>query len=302
LTCGRRNPPGRIAYVDGRYLHHGEAGVHVEDRGLQFGDAVYEVCRVENGRLYDFADHMERLERSLCELSIPRPMSRAALGHVMAEVVRRNRVEFGLVYLQVTRGCRRRDFPIPDPPLRPTLIVTAHGLDREEIARRLREGVAVVTCPDIRWGRCDIKTTQLLAGLIAKTSARRKGAFEAWLVDGDGYVTEGASSNAWIVTADRKIVTRDLSRAILPGVTRRVMLEAAAVANMPVEKRKFTPAEAAGAREAFLTSSTGPAVPVISIDGAAVGDGRPGPVTKRIAAQYFRRSQSDDDPGDVTAP
>jgi D-alanine transaminase len=294
LTCGRRNPPGRIAYVDGRYLNHGEAGVHVEDRGLQFGDAVYEVFRVENARLYDFVDHMERLERSLRELSVPMPMSRAALGHVMAETVRRNRVEFGLVYLQVTRGCRRRDFPIPDPPLKPTVIVTAHGLDREEIACRLREGVSVVTCPDIRWGRCDIKTTQLLAGLLAKTHARRKGAFEAWLVDGDGYVTEGASSNAWIVTADGKIITRDLSRAILPGVTRRVMLEAAAAANMPVEKRKFTPAEVAGAREAFLTASTGPAVPVISIDGAVVGDGRPGPVTKRIATHYFRHSQPDD--------
>jgi D-alanine transaminase len=283
-------PPGRFAYVCGQYVRHFEAGVHVEDRGLQFGDSVYEVCRVADGRLHDLEEHLDRLQRSLSEIEIPMPMSRAALSFVLHEVVRRNRVCHGLVYLQVTRGTLRRDFPIPDPPLTPTLIVTAHEMDQAAIARRRETGVAVAARPDRRWGRCDIKTTQLLAGLLAKTDARRHGAFEAWLVDGEGFVTEGSSTNAWIVSAEGEIVTRNLSNAILPGVTRRVILEAAAEAGIRVAERPFTPEEAARAREAFMTSATGPAMPVIAIDGKRIGDGKPGPVTRRIAEIYFARS------------
>jgi D-alanine transaminase len=286
-----RRPTGRIAYVDGRYVRHGQAGVHIEDRGLQLGDSVYEVCRIASGRILDEEEHLDRLERSLREIEMAMPMGRAALKSVMAEIARRNGMRDGLLYLQITRGALRRDHPIPKAGPKPTLILTVHPVDPTAIARRHAEGIAVVTGPDERWGRCDIKTTQLLANLLAKTAARRAGAFEAWLVDRDGFVTEGAATNAWIVDREGRIVTRDLSRAILPGVTRRIILEAAAAAQLPVVERRFTPEEAFSAREAFLSSATGGAVPVVAIDGRMVGDGRPGPLTRRVMALYAQRSQ-----------
>lgn len=265
--------------------------MHVEDRGLQFGDSVYEVCRIEGGHMFDLEEHLDRLERSLGEIEIPMPMSRGALAQIMSEVVRRNRVRHGLIYLQITRGTMRRDFPIPIPPLKPSLILTAHELDRNAIAGRRELGIAVITAPDRRWGRCDIKTTQLLAGLLAKTEARRRGAFEAWMVDNEGYVTEGASTNAWIVDQAGQVITRNLSRAILPGVTRRIILEAAVEAKVPVIERRFTPEEALQAREAFVTSATGAAIPVVVLDGRPIGGGKPGPLTRRIAELYAHRSR-----------
>ena len=283
-----RRPAGRIAYVDGRYVRHGQAGVHIEDRGLQLGDSVYEVCRIANGRLIDRDEHLDRLERSLGEFEMAMPMGRGALKAVMAEIARRNGMRDGLLYLQITRGAVRRDHPIPRPAPRPTLILTVHPVDPAAIARRHAEGVAVMTCPDERWGRCDIKTTQLLANLLAKTAARRAGAFEAWLVDRDGFVTEGAATNAWIVDREGYIVTRDLSRAILPGVTRRVILEAAAETKLPIVERRFSPEEAAGAREAFFTSASAGPVPVVAIDGRPVGDGKPGPLVRQLAELYAR--------------
>jgi len=285
-----RLPAGRVAYVNGRYLRHGAAAVHIEDRGLQLGDSVYEVCRIADGRLTDEEEHLDRLERSLGEIEMVMPMGRAALKRVMAETVRRNGFADGLLYLQVTRGAFRRDHPIP-APAKPTLILTVHSLDPAAIARRHAEGVAVVTHRDERWGRCDIKTTQLLANLLAKTVARRAGAGEAWLVDGDGFVTEGASTTAWIVDGEGRLVTRELTHAILPGVTRRVILEAAAEAQLPVIERRFTPQEALSAREAFLTSASGGAVPVVTLDGRTVGDGRPGPLTRRVMALYEHYSR-----------
>ena len=285
-----RLPAGRIAYVNGRYLRHGGAGVHIEDRGLQLGDSVYEVCRIADGRLLDEEEHLDRLERSLGEIEMAMPMGRAALKRVMAEIVRRNGFSDGLLYLQVTRGAFRRDHPIPPAP-KPTLILTVHALDPAAIARRHAEGVAVVTRPDERWGRCDIKTTQLLANLLAKTAARRASATEAWLVDDDGFVTEGASTTAWIVDAEGRLVTRELSHAILPGVTRRVILQAAAEAQLPVVERRFTSQEAASAREAFFTSASGGAIPVVVLDGRKVGDGRPGPLTRRVMALYAQYSR-----------
>ena len=286
-----RDPAGRIAYVNGRYLRHGEAGVHIEDRGLQLGDSVYEVCRLADGCLFDVEEHLDRLERSLGEIEMTMPMERKALKAVMAETVRRNGIRDGLLCLQVTRGALRRDHPIPRIAPKPTLILTVHGMDRDAIARRSAEGVDVITHRDERWGRCDIKTTQLLANLLAKTAARRAGAFEAWLVDPDGFVTEGTSTNAWIVDPDGRLVTRELSPAILPGVTRRVILEAIEAERMPVVQRRFTPAEAIAAREAFLSSATGGAVPVVAIDGHKVGDGKPGPVTRRIMELYTQYSR-----------
>lgn len=281
-----RRPAGRIAYVDGRYLRHGEAGVHVEDRGLQLGDAVYEVCRIRAGRFLDEREHLDRLERSLGEIEMALPMPRQALCHVLHETARRNGVAEGLLYIQVTRGAVRRDHPIPSAPPKPTLIVTVHGLDIAAIAQRHEQGIAVITAPDIRWGRCDIKTTQLLPNLLAKTAARRAGAYEVWMVDADGFVTEGASTTAWIVDGRGRLVTRPLSDAILPGVTRKVMLEVAAKAQIVVVERAFTPEEAAAAQEAFITAASAAAVPVISIDGKPIGNGRPGPVTRRVAELY----------------
>lgn len=285
-------PAGRIAYVNGRYLPHAYATVHIEDRGLQLGDAIYEVCNIASGRLMDEAGHLDRLERSLGELAMAMPMGRGALQLVMREMVRRNRLRDGLLYLQVTRGTARRDHPIPEPALRPTLIMTARPLSAEAQRRKFADGIKVITHPDQRWARRDIKTTQLLPNLLAKTAAKKAGALEAWLVDDDGFVTEGAAANAWIVDAAGAVITRDLSTAILAGVTRKIILEAAAAAEQPVLERKFTIVEARGAREAFISSATGAAVPVVAIDGQAIGDGRPGPLTRRIHLLYAEKAGS----------
>ena len=282
----RPRPQGRIAYVDGRYLPHAEASVHIEDRGLQFADAVYEVCSVNDGLLLDEAGHLDRLERSLSELAIPMPMGRGALMAVMREVMRRNRLKDGLVYLQVTRGAYRRDHAIPKDA-RPSLIITARSLDPKTYDKRRAEGVSVVTLKENRWGRCDIKTTGLLPNVLAKTEARKDGAYEAWFVDTDGFVTEGASTNAWIVTGKDVLVTRDLKANILAGVTRKGVLAALLHHGInAIEERAFTLKEANAASEAFITSASGGVIPVVTIDGRAVGTGRPGPMAARVHALY----------------
>jgi D-alanine transaminase len=283
-------PAGRTAYVNGRYLPHGEAGVHIEDRGLQLADSVYEVCNVRGGKMLDLEEHLDRLERSLGIIQMDMPMGRAPLKCVMAEIVRRNRVEQGLIYLQVTRGAVRRDHAIPDHPPRPSLIITARGTP-DSVARKFEIGIKAITRADERWARCDIKTTQLLPNLLARTAAKRAGAVEALLVDRDGFITEAAGANLWIVDAAGNVVTRNLGTDILPGVTRRVVMEGAAAEGLAVMERKFTVAEALAAREAFLTSANGAAVPVVEIDGRAVGDGKPGPVGRRIRALYLSRAE-----------
>jgi D-alanine transaminase len=280
-----RKPAGRFAYVDGRYVRHGQAGVHVEDRGLQLGDAVYEVCSVHGGALMDEEEHLDRLERSLREIEIAMPMPRDALKLVMRELVRRNGVGEGLLYLQISRGAVRRDHPIPKVSPRPSLILTARTIPPSEFESRKRDGVAVVTRPDERWARCDIKTVQLLPNLLAKTAARRAGAYEAWLVDADGLVTEGSSTTAWIVDGEGRLRTRPLSHAILPGVTRRVIFEAAAAAQLPVLEKAFSVEDARAAREAFISSAAG-VFPVLAIDGQPVGVGAPAPVTRRVQELY----------------
>ncbi|HJW41365.1 MAG TPA: D-amino-acid transaminase [Rhizomicrobium sp.] len=280
-----RAPAGRIAYVDGRYLPHNIAGVHIEDRGLQLGDAVYEVCGISNGLLMDEEEHLDRLERSLGELEIALPMPRKALRLVMRELVRRNGLRDGLLYLQISRGVARRDHPIPKSALRPSLILTARSIPPGEFEKRRQNGVTVITRPDERWARCDIKTVQLLPNLLAKTAARRAGAYEAWLVDEKKVVTEGSSTTAWIVDARGRLRTRSLSHAILPGVTRRVILEAAAEAQLVVVEEGFSLSEALAAKEAFISSATG-IMPVTAIDGRSVGEGRPGPVARRVQELY----------------
>ncbi|ALK09687.1 D-amino-acid transaminase [Blastochloris viridis] len=275
----------RIAYVNGLYVPHGEAGVHIEDRGFQFADGVYEVCEVRDGHLIDETRHISRLIRSLGELRMAMPMSRAALGLVLREVVRRNRVRDGLVYLQVTRGVAQRNFLFPANTT-PTLVVTARATSRAELEQRAEAGISVITVPDNRWDRVDIKTVGLLPNCLAKEAAKAAGAREAWFVDRDGYVTEGGSSNAWIVSAEGRLITRPAEFGILRGITRTVTLEVAARLNLQVEERGFTREEAYAAVEAFVTSATLGVMPVVRIDGRAVGDGKPGRAARELRATF----------------
>ncbi len=274
----------RIAYVNGRYIPHADAAVHVEDRGYQFADGVYEVCEVIGGRLIDEQRHLARLARSLGEIRIPTPMTQAALGTVMREVVRRNRVVDGLVYLQVTRGVAPRDHAFPVGPIPPSVVMTARALNPAPRRKRAETGVAVITVPDNRWERVDIKTVGLLPNVLAKQAAKDAGAHEAWFVDEDGFVTEGSSTNAWIVTDEGVLVTRQADRGILRGIMRTVVMSLTGGDRPRVEERGFTVAEALAAREAFITSATANITPVVSIDGEAIGDGRPGPVTRQLQA------------------
>jgi len=283
---GRVRPVGRIAYVDGRYLRHDLATVHIEDRGLQFADAIYEVFGVFGGKIFDEEEHLDRLERSLRELQLPMPMERRPLRLVIREVARRNRLLEGLIYMQVTRGAVRRDHAVPEPALAPSLIITAKPLDISSFEARRTSGIKVITTTDERWARCDIKSTALLPNVLAKTKARAAGSYEAWLVDREGCVTEGSSTSAWIVDREGKLVTRDLDNAILPGVTRRILIEVAESAQMPIVERRFTVSEAQGAREAFITAATIGALPVVEIDGKPIGDGKPGPVGRRLHELY----------------
>ena len=274
----------RIAYVGGQYLPHRQAAVHVEDRGFQFADGVYEVIAVRGGRLIDEARHLTRLHRSLAELRIAPPMGDGALGVVLGEVIRRNGVEDGIVYLQVTRGAAPRDHAFPKAA-KPTLVVTSRR-SRPPDPRLAQDGIAVITIPDIRWQRCDIKSVALVANVLGKQQAREAGAVEAWQVDAAGRVTEGTSTNAWIVTADGAVVTRAADHTILNGVTRLALIDIIRAEGYRLDERPFTVAEAKAAREAFLTSTTSDVMPVVRIDGAPVGEGRPGPLGRRLREAY----------------
>jgi D-alanine transaminase len=281
----------RIAYVNGRYLPHGEAAVHIEDRGFQFADAVYEYFSVFDGRLADAPGHIARLWRSLDELRIARPMSEAALRIVLRETVRHNRIRQGAVYVQVTRGVAPRDHAFPDPAPPPSLIITAKTVDFAAGEAKAEAGVKVLTQPDVRWGRCDIKTVGLLPNVLAKQAARETGAYEAWLVDELGFVTEGTSTNAWIVDEAGVLRTRDTNANILRGVTRLGLIDLAKQAGLPVDQRPFTVEEAKRAKEAFVSAASTFVMPVIAIDGAKIGDGRPGPVAKRLRALYLNNAR-----------
>jgi D-alanine transaminase len=283
---------GRIAYVNGRYVPHGEAVVHIEDRGYQLSDAVYEVWALFDGKLADPQGHFVRLERSLGELRIAMPMSRAALTLVLKETVRRNRVREGLLYLQVSRGVAKRDHAFPDPPVRPAVVMTVSAVDRVASEARAAKGVGVVTTPENRWGRCDIKTVSLLPNALAKQKAREAGAVEAWFVDDLGFVTEGASSNAWIVDGEGRLRTRDTNANILRGVTRNTLLEVIRGEGLEVDERPFTPADALSAQEAFITGAGSLVLPVVSVDGKPVGEGRPGPVAARLRRLYIEQARA----------
>jgi D-alanine transaminase len=281
----------RIAYVNGRYVPHREACVHVEDRGYQFADGVYEVCEVRASRLVDAGRHLDRLDRSLGALRIRSPMSRSALELVLKELVRRNRVVDGLVYLQVTRGVAPRDHGFPPDPTRPGIVATARSVDPARRTARAQQGVSVITVAENRWPRVDIKSIALLPNVLAKQAAREAGAFEAWFVDASGFVTEGSSTNAWIVTDAGTIVTRSADAGILKGVTRTALLEILAEGGWALEERPFRVEDAYVAREAFVTSATQAVLPVVRIDGRAVGNGAPGPVAMRLRRAYFQHSE-----------
>jgi D-alanine transaminase len=282
----------RYAYVNGRYLPFRHATVHVEDRGYQFADGVYEICEVRGGRLIDERRHLERLQRSLKEIKIPLPMSVRALGVVLREVVSRNRIGYGIVYLQITRGVARRDHAFPSGQTLPSLVVTARSLNMSRNEALAKNGIAVVSVPDDRWGRVDIKTIGLLPNVLARQNAIERGARDAWFVDKDAMVTEASSANAWIVTPDGVLVTRHVDRAILRGITRTVVLDAIKAEGLAVEERGFSLEEAYGAREAFITSASQIVLPVIRIDGRTIGDGKPGPVAMSLRRQFHRYAEA----------
>ncbi len=279
----------RIAYVNGRYLPHDDAVVHVEDRGYQFADGVYEVIGVRHGRLIDEEPHLDRLDRSLGELKLAAPLNRAAIRHVTREMLRRNLLRDGIIYLQVSRGVAPRDQQFPADPTA-SIVMTAR---RKKVdAAKMRTGVRVISLPDIRWGRPDIKSVSLLPNVLGKQQAVEAGAYEAWQVDRDGLITEGTSSNAWIVTPDGRLLTHRADRAILNGITRRTLLRIAAELDLEFAEDAFSLDQAKAAREAFLTSSSSFVLPVIQIDGITVGDGNPGPFTRRLQEWYERYIQS----------
>ncbi|HSJ41687.1 MAG: D-amino-acid transaminase [Xanthobacteraceae bacterium] len=281
----------RIAYVNGRYLPQRAATVHIEDRGYQFSDGVYEVCEVRGGCVIDQRRHLARLKRSLGELDIALPMSETALGIIMRECMRRNRVHNGIIYLQITRGVARRDHAFPPPGTHPSVVVTARNIDFAGNERAAAEGLAVITVPDNRWQRVDIKSISLLPNVLAKQAARERGAKEAWFIDGKGQVTEGSSSNAWIVTKGGKVVTRPADNGILRGITRSVLIDVIKAQGLELEERPFTVEEAQGAREAFLTSASQIVMPVVRIDDRPVGNGAPGSVATALRAEFHRHAE-----------
>ena len=277
----------RVAYVNGAYVLQRDAAVNVEDRGYQFADGIYEVVHLYRGRLIDAELHLARLDRSLREMRIVAPMSRAALLHVLVEVARRNRVTEGLLYMQVTRGVARRDHAFPTRPTPPALVVTVRRT--APYPRDLDAwATTAVTHPDQRWARCDIKSVSLLPNVLAKQAAREQGAAEAILIAADGTVTEGASTSVWIVDAQGVLRTRPLSHSILPGCTRAALLALLEEEGITFEERPFAETELRQAREAFITSATSFVRPITAIDGEKLGDGTVGPVSRRLFALFTR--------------
>jgi len=278
----------RFAYVNGHYVRHEKACIHIEDRGYQFADGVYEVIACINGRLADERGHFDRLERSLGELGIEMPRPRATISHIMRELLRRNRLREASIYIQISRGVAKRDFPFPAGDVRPALVITARPFRfAAAAAAKMAQGVKAITVPDLRWKRRDIKSTALLPQVLAKEQAAQRGAYEAWMVDDNGFITEGASSNAWIVTKDGVLVTRQADQMILRGVTRSALDRLREDLQIRLEERPFTPEEAYEAEEAFNSSAVALVAPVVELDGHKIGSGRPGPVATRLYEEYI---------------
>lgn len=278
----------RTVYVNGDYVPVEEAKISIFDRAFLFGDGVYEVTAVLDGKLVDFGPHLERLHRSLKELDMAQPLSDEELRRMHEELRNRNALTEGVIYMQITRGAAERDFAYPENA--PQTVI---GFTQEKALAdppQAEQGVAVITIPDIRWRRRDIKSTAMLAQAMGKEAAKRAGAYEAWMVE-DGHITEGTSCSAFIVKDGNVLVTRPLSNAILPGVTRRAILKLAAGGDITVEERLFTVEEAKTAQEAFLTSASSFVLPVVEIDDVTIGDGKPGPVTAKLRRLYLEEAR-----------
>lgn len=281
----------KVVYVNGTYRRYDDALIHAEDRGFQFGDAVYEVCEVRDGAIVDEDRHLARLERSLAELAIPEPMGRRAWQRVIQETIRRNRVRNGTVYLQVSRGAGPRNFLFDGVETPPTAVCLARPHSRKAQEAAAAKGIAVKSMPDMRWGRCDIKTVMLLPASLAKEEARKTGAQEAWFIGTDGKVREGGSSNAWIITKDDELVTPQATSEILRGITRTTLIDLIERDGLKLVERGFTIEEAQGAREAFITSASNLVMPVVEIDGRPVGNGHPGTTSIRLRAAFHEVAQ-----------
>jgi D-alanine transaminase len=276
----------RIAFVNGRYKRHSDAVVHIEDRGYQFSDGVYEVILVKNKNFIDEKKHFDRLDHSLTSLNIIWPMKKNSMRQIMRELVNKNRFETGIIYIQITRGVARRDHAFPKG-IKPALVMTARRLAVSN-SDYIKEGVSVITIKDIRWDRCDIKSVSLLPNVLGKQEARNQGAYEAWQIDNEGFVTEGTSTNAWIVSYDGVLITRGLNNQILSGVTRLTLIKIASELNLKFEERQFSVSEAKSSREAFLTSSTSFLTPVTQIDGVVIGNGAVGLLSVRLLQAYHQ--------------
>ncbi len=270
------------AYVNGQYMALSEAAVHVEDRGLQFADSLYEVAAVLNGRLFDWQPHLQRLRRGAAALFFDGLPTDGVLTGIARRLVADSRLPDALLYIQVTRGAARRDHLFPRD-VRPTLVMTIRGFDFAQRISQQSRGISVISLPDQRWARCDIKTTGLLPAVLAKQEAKAAGAFEAMFVANDGTVTEGSSTNMYMVNGDGAIITHPLSARILPGVARATLLKLARDNHIPVFERPFTLADAKSAPELFLTSTTAPILPIVRVDADPIGQGQPGPVAARLA-------------------
>jgi D-alanine transaminase len=274
----------RIVFVNGSFVPYEQASIPIMDRGFLFADGIYEVSAVLDGRLVDNAAHLARLDRSLGEIRIANPYSTAEWVGLEEEMVRRNNLREGLVYMQVTRGVSERDFAFPKD-VTPTVVMFTQ--EKNMVAAPLAQtGAKVITVPDLRWERRDIKSVALLAQVLAKQAAAEAGVAEAWMVE-DGFVTEGGSSTAFIITKDSRLVTRPLSHAILPGITRRSVMRLAGEADLKVEERLFSVQEAYDSAEAFFTSATSLVMPVVQIDDRTIGEGKPGPLAQRLRALYL---------------
>lgn len=275
----------RIAYVDGVYQPLNLPGILVEDRGYQFADGVYEVCAIRNGRLLDEARHLDRLEYSLDALDMPMPMSRPALQQVMRETLRRNRIHSGILYMQVSRGVAPREH-MYDASLKPILVMTARPISAERRLQIMKKGISVISVPDQRWARCDIKSISLLPNVLARQLARNAKVQEAWQIDVQGMVTEGAATNAWIVDAKGVLRTRPAGNDILNGIVRQVLLDCVSELGLKFEERPFSLNEALAAQECFSTASTMSVFPVVKIDGKNIANGKPGSVAKTLSNAY----------------
>jgi len=277
----------RIAYVNGRYVRHADAAVHIEDRGYQFADGVYEVCEVRHGFIVDLSRHLDRLNRSLLELRIAWPMNRAALVVAIREVLRRNRVRNGLFYLQVTRGVARRDHVFPAADTRPSIVITAKSTDPSVIARKNANGIKAITVAENRWDRVDIKTVGLLPNALARQQAKEAGAQEAIFIDANGLVTEGAATNVWMVDQDGTLLTRPSDHGILRGITRTTLMDVAARLRISIREEAFTVERMLAAREVFITAATSICFPLVEIDGHTIANGHPGSISQKIRDAFF---------------